>query len=426
MSTIKELQEKRVGLYNEVRAILDNKEATADDKKKADGLLLEMNTLAADIERIQKADAVDAEMRKINFKPENDPNGKNGKDGDGKVTRTAAEQDQFELNAFYKFCMRGRQYMTAEENAVIKSNPEARTVEGLANGVGGELVPPAFQRQLEQIMKFYAPFTEWAQVFETQDGAPMIWPVSDSTGRFAQIVPEGSAVTDADVATSKVLFGAYKYGDLVKVGMEISQDSFTSVDGLVTDAFAQSFGRKLSLDFTTGSGTGQPTGILTAATNSNVTAVGDLNATSPNPNTAVGYTDFLALLHSVDPAYRNAPGAKFMFSDSTLLAGQSLQDKYGRPLWQPSFTSVAPDLILGKPYIINNSMASIGESGSPLAENIPVLFGDLSKYKVRKVKGMSIQKLTERYAEYGQVGFIAWARYDGNLLVPTAVKYLAS
>src|SRR5665213_2857792 len=103
MSTIKELQEKRLALYNEADAIIKNAAATQDDKKKADGLLIEINTLRADIDRIEKAEAIDAEMRKINFKPEGDPAGKN-KDGDTK-TRTAKEQDDFELNAFYKFCM---------------------------------------------------------------------------------------------------------------------------------------------------------------------------------------------------------------------------------------------------------------------------------------------------------------------------------
>jgi HK97 family phage major capsid protein len=134
----------------------------------------------------------------------------------------------------------------------------------------------------------------------------------------------------------------------------------------------------------------------------------------------------LALLHSIDPAYRNQPQAKWMFTDNTLLAIQRLKDKFGRPLWQPSLTSDAPDRILGKPYVINPYMDEIGDPGSPPVGNKPVLFGDLSRYKVRRVKTMAVQRLVERYAEFGQVGIIAWARYDGNLLDAGMhpVKYL--
>jgi HK97 family phage major capsid protein len=417
--SIKELNEKRLALHKEVRAILDNATATKDDKVKADGLLVEMNSIAQDIERIKTSDAYEAELRKVDFKPES---AVDGKKNDGK--RSAEEQTELENRAFYKYCTRGRQSLTPEENA------EIRAAESTTAGSGGDLIPPAFQRNLEIAMKYYAPFTEYADVFDTPDGAPMIWPLSTTVNRECQLVPEGSAVTDADITTAKTVFGAFKFGDLVKVGLEISQDSFTSVDGIVVDAFALSFGRGLSHKFTTGVGTTEPTGILTAAT-FGITSQGDDNATSPDPTTQIGYYDMLGLLHSVDPAYRNQPGAKWMFTDNTLLALQKLKDKFGHPLWQPSFSSEASDRILNKPYIINTYMPEIGTAGSPPTTgggNKAVLFGDLSRYKVRRVKTMTIQRLVERYAEFGQVGLIAWARYDGNLLTADSsvapVKYL--
>ena len=46
-----------------------------------------------------------------------------------------------------------------------------------------------------------------------------------------------------------------------------------------------------------------------------------------------------------------------------------------------------------------------------------ILFGDLSKFKVRRVKGdLSVTRLVERYAEYAQVGFIGFQRADSNLI----------
>jgi HK97 family phage major capsid protein len=55
-------------------------------------------------------------------------------------------------------------------------------------------------------------------------------------------------------------------------------------------------------------------------------------------------------------------------------------------------------------------MADIG------AGNASVLFGDLSKYKIRMVKSFSVVRLNELLAEYLSIGLFGFARVDGNLL----------
>ena len=60
--------------------------------------------------------------------------------------------------------------------------------------------------------------------------------------------------------------------------------------------------------------------------------------------------------------------------------------------------------------IINDDMAGIG------AGNASVLFGDLSKYKIRMVKSFRIIRLNELLAEYLSVGLFGFARLDGTLL----------
>ena len=47
---------------------------------------------------------------------------------------------------------------------------------------------------------------------------------------------------------------------------------------------------------------------------------------------------------------------------------------------------------------------------------ITVAFGDMTKFLVRKVKPMTMIRLDEKYAESGQVAFLAFARVDSNLL----------
>ena len=53
-----------------------------------------------------------------------------------------------------------------------------------------------------------------------------------------------------------------------------------------------------------------------------------------------------------------------------------------------------------------------------------ILFGDLSFYWIGDRQGITFQRLNERFADYGQVGFLASKRLDGKLVLPEAVKVL--
>jgi HK97 family phage major capsid protein len=174
-------------------------------------------------------------------------------------------------------------------------------------------------------------------------------------------------------------------------------------------------GRIQNDHFTTGSGVSQPNGLLTAATDSAVTTVS---------TTLISYDEMVNLEHSVDPAYR--PGAKWMFHDGALKALKKVKalqysgDTTGLPIWLPGLAVNAPDTILGYPYVVNQSMST------PATTVKSVLFGALNKYIVRDVRDITLVRLNERYADYHQVGFLAFARSDGDLLDAGTrpVKYL--
>ena len=53
-----------------------------------------------------------------------------------------------------------------------------------------------------------------------------------------------------------------------------------------------------------------------------------------------------------------------------------------------------------------------------------VMFGDLSFYWIGDRQGITFNRLTERYADMGQVGFLASKRVDGKLVLPEAIKVL--
>jgi HK97 family phage major capsid protein len=48
--------------------------------------------------------------------------------------------------------------------------------------------------------------------------------------------------------------------------------------------------------------------------------------------------------------------------------------------------------------------------------NTTIVYGDFSKFIIRRVREMSVMRLVERYADFGQVGLLSFGRYDSNLV----------
>ncbi|MNG11299.1 Phage capsid family protein [compost metagenome] len=79
---------------------------------------------------------------------------------------------------------------------------------------------------------------------------------------------------------------------------------------------------------------------------------------------------------------------------------------------------VAPATIDGDQYQIDQGMPDVA------AGKKAVLYGDFSYFQIRRVKGMALRRLDEKYAESGLVGFLMFHRFDALLEDTAAVKAL--
>jgi HK97 family phage major capsid protein len=213
-----------------------------------------------------------------------------------------------------------------------------------------------------------------------------------------------------------VSFSAYiGSSDLILIPLALIQDSYFDLDALAARLLGIRLGRLYNNMCTVGTGTNQPTGIVTAA----VAAGNILTLTSGN-TASIAYANLVALQHSVDPAYRENPSSKWMFSDTVLKLLKLLVDGNNRPLWQPGLTASfrdGADVIGGKPKILENEYVINQDMAVPAANAYSVLFGDMSTFKVREVAGgTTVLVLRERYADYLQVGMTAFQRFDSNLV----------
>jgi HK97 family phage major capsid protein len=136
--------------------------------------------------------------------------------------------------------------------------------------------------------------------------------------------------------------------------------------------------------------------------------------------TAITAAELLDLIHSVDRAYRVGPKVGFMLNDLTLAAIKKLTlgASDATPLWVPSVRDGEPDTIWGHQYWVNNDIDTIATGKKT------ILFGDFSKYLVRKVAGMRMLRMEERYGDFDQIGFVAFMRVDGDLIAAGSIKHL--
>ncbi len=267
---------------------------------------------------------------------------------------------------------------------------------------GGYTVPTDLASYVIDAMKAFGGMRTAASVMSTESGIEMKWPTSDGTQEVGEIVGENVAVSEQAITFGITNLLVYKYSSKkLALSVELIQDSGIDIVRYVIDRLSTRIARVQNKHFTVGTGTGQPKGIVTAAT-TGVTG-------------AISYDTMLQLKHSIDPAYRGR--AAWMMSDAAVLSLALLKDTIGRPIWQPSMTSGSPDILLGQRIIINNDMP----------EDKPIIYGDLGAYQIRDVRNSaSLRRFDDSaFALNGQVGFCQWVRSGGNLLDTNAVKVFA-
>jgi len=284
----------------------------------------------------------------------------------------------------------------------------ALTVTGAA---GGYLISPEMNRALEEARLYFGPMLQVSTTIRTDSGAPLPFPSSNGTAQKGRILAINTQVTQTDPAFSQMNLGAFKYSsDMVLVPEELIQDSGVPISSLLGKLLGERIARILNQHFTVGVGTTEPAGIVPMATAVNLGTGTAAGFGSTTDGTAV--KNILKIMHGVDKAYRTGgPKVGWMMNDAIVQYLAGITDGQGRPLWMPSLVGGEPDRLLGYPIFINNDMTA---TFANLART--VLFGDFSNYYVREVRDVAILSSRERFIDFHQVAFLAFGRYDGNLL----------
>ncbi len=282
-----------------------------------------------------------------------------------------------------------------------KLRRELRADMGTGAGVGGETIPEGFVNALERSLLAFGGVRQVADVIRTATGNDLPWPHTNDTGNVGELLAEHAAAAELGVTTGAMVLQAHKYSSkLIIVSVELLQDSAFNLPQLIGEMAGERIGRITNTHFTTGDASSKPNGIVTAS------GLGKTAASA----TVIASDELFDLVHSVDPAYR-ALNPSWMMHDNILLVLRKLKDSQNQYLWNPGLTVGQPDTLLGYPVTINQDMQS-----SVATATKTILFGAMSKYKVRDVAGLRMRRLVERFAEEDHEAFIAFSRHDGDLL----------
>lgn len=403
-NNIKKLQDEHARLVTEARSLLDSQtDLTKENEERFDKLMADADSIEARVKREQRA--VEAEKNMI---------GKIHQAAEQRgISREQAEGEEVSyrdsFSAWAKYGMTGindSQRSVLMQRQVNGDEYRAQSVSGGSPvGIyGGYTVPPEMVMNIEQAMKDYSGVLQAADIFDTGSGVDLPWPNTNDTSNKGAILGENQPVDEQDVTFSQTTFKSFLYySKLIRCSYQLLQDSAFNLESFITNIAAERIGRKLNEDFSTGAGTTTPLGVVNGAT---------LGYTGLTQN-SITYDALVNLEHSVDPAYRISAKTAWMFNDATLKVLRLMKDSTGRPLiWNQDGNlgqGITPSLF-GRPYFINQDMASIA------AASKSVLFGDFSKYKVRRVRDYVMVRLNERYADRLQVGWFMYARFDGRLI----------
>ena len=388
---IRQQAEARAKAWEEAKALLDSaaaekRDLSAEENQTYDRIMADLDQRAATMETI----------------------------------KAQAEREERAAEAMKGFEAQARPEVSApavNENDLIRSlaRGEIRSHEfekrDVTKGSTGAPVPTSFYDQVIMLARHVGPMLETSTILNTASGENLQIP-SLSAYSTGTVSSEAAAIGESDPTFNAFkTLGAFKYSFLVQVSREMVTDSGVDLLGFLSAQTGNALGYAVNNALTVGTGTTQPTGIVTAAGSGITGGTGVTGAFTAD--------NLIDLVYSVDTAGRTLPGTGWQMNAQSIAAVRKLKDSAGQYLFSPSLSADARDLLLGYPIFENPAMAS------PATSAKSVIFGHLPSYFARTVGGLRLDRSDDYAFQNDLITFRATMRVDGNLIQTSHVKYFA-
>jgi HK97 family phage major capsid protein len=429
MKKLLELRQQRAAKADEMRKLnSENKLETAEGAARFDALDAEIKTLDADILRLERAaelERSDSSARDLDDKKEQRrsfkvfSNTESRVDFKGETWRTPEGQNVPILTVDQRMA----DFVPAGESAATeiglsgllramvngpKSELEKRALAEAAIATGGAQVPTPVAAWYIDLLRQKTTCLQAGvrTVPMTTQTLKMARQISDPAGAWRA---ENAAIAESDPVFDQVTLTAKTWAFYFRVSRELLEDG-QNIETELRNIIAQAGAIGLDQAILTGSGTAnQPLGIRGQANIQNISM-------GVNGAALTGWAKPLDAVAALETANAGNVTAMIM-NPRTARTIYGFNDTTGQPL-------MAPPRLAKIPLLVTNAVP-VNETQGTAVNASSIFLGDFNEILVGLRTDLTVSVLQERFADTGQIAFVAWLRADVAAARPAAMARIA-
>lgn len=284
-----------------------------------------------------------------------------------------------------------------------------------ATNKGQMNVPLTIEGAIRNAIDFNSDVLGLANVIRTNGTHRIVLDASPASE--ARLVKEGASISSIDSEFVKVELGAYKYGEIVKFTREVVEDVNFNIVAHAGQRLGMAFAKAFEKAIITGTGSGQPEGLLSATPDNS-----DMQKASKQVTAKAGAIS----ANDVVASYYNLPhecrqNAVFVCHPDTVKALAMLQDANGRQLLTDGLEPGVRTL-MGCRVIECAYMPKLGTQDAKVG-----MFVDVKRALTVGVRSdVQVRQLHELYAVTDMVALVATARMDAKVVQAGAISYIVA
>ena len=380
---IKTQHEVRTNLISQVREVID---------------FAETEGRGLDAAELTKIDAIEADIRKADdsitiAQRSEERNVEASVAAKGFIPSVSEERSATDI--FRALASGDQRGHTFEKRAVL--TPSANTV------------PKSFYDEVFDVARSVGNMLETSDIIQTTSGEDLTIPTLSAYSAMT-LKGAGASLADVEPTYASITLGAYKYGGIIQAANELVTDAGFNLGAHLAQQAGNGMGYAVNEALTTGTGSSQPNGIVTASAEGITGATGVTGAFTAD--------DIISLIYSVDAATRRKPSMAVMMNTKSIGEARKLKDTAGNYLY--NISQVGPggqDTFAGFNVVENPHMADTALDAKS------VLAGSLDSYKVRLAGGLDVASSTEFAFQNDLTTWRFLLRVDGNLTSDSEVKH---
>lgn len=277
---------------------------------------------------------------------------------------------------------------------------------------GGYLVTPTLSQNIVKTVHETSPMRQLASVeVISSDALELLEDKDEAVAGWTSEIASVSDTTTPQIGKKNI--PVHELYAQPKATQKLVDDAAIDIEAWLSEKVAEIFVRKENTAFISGSGVGQPRGILTYTAG---TSWGQIEQVDSGTDATITADGLVKLYYALKEDY--ALRSTFLMNRASVqavrLLKESTTDQY---LWQPGLAAGAPDTLMGVPVMQATDVPT------PASDSLSVILADFqSAYQIVDRTGIRI--LRDPFTDKPFVKFYTTKRVGGDVVNFEAVKIL--